>query len=198
MKLRSTLIFIIAIFIVTSLACSQAGEVLSPEEATRRAEPTPGPTPAPGEGCEGIEILPGDQATLVGTGFLVNLLDRPGGGIIGGQSRDSEVTITDCEEAEGEIWFRINADGSEGWVKQENIEASAQGPRVNDEVYLVGTAFLINILDAPNGNIVSADSRGEIAIITDFQDVDGVRWYLIDSRAGSGWVPEENISVEAP
>jgi SH3-like domain-containing protein len=211
MKSRSTLFFIIGLLIITSLACSQAGEILSPEEATARAQVVPETDADSGGDTSSLGILAGDEAILIGRGFLVNLLDQPGGRITGGQARDSQIVIVDIAVVENETWYKINANGTEGWVKEENIsvpeggeneaveeETTFEGPQVNDQVFLAGTAFLVNILAEPGGRIVSGDSRGAAVVITDIRDVDGEIWYQIDSAAGSGWVSAENISADAP
>jgi SH3-like domain-containing protein len=218
MKSRSTLIFIIGLLIITSLACSQAGEIISPEEATARAQNIPDiDSEAGGGGTSSLGVQPGDEITLTGRGFIVNMLDQPGGRISGSPARDSQATLLDIVDFEDETWYKINANGSEGWVKEENIapvetaeedgadgadseETVFEGPQINDEVYLAGTGFLINILEEPRigGRIISGDSRGTPAVITEIRDVDGGIWYKIDSRAGAGWVPAENISADAP
>ena len=202
MKLRSTFIFIVGLFVITSLACSQAGEIISPEEATARAQVVPDDT-GPGGGTSALGVEVGDSVILTGKGFLVNLLDQPGGRIAGGQARDSEVVITNIATVEGITWYEIDANNTVGWVKEANIivpevATTFEGPQINDEVYLAGKSFLVNILGEPNGNIVSGDSRGEAVTVTDIRDADGEIWHMIDSRAGAGWVPAENITEDAP
>lgn len=63
----------------------------------------------------------GDTVYLAGKGFLINLVDQPGGRIIAGQERGAAVTIKEIAQHEGETWYRVDAPTGVGWVKAENI-----------------------------------------------------------------------------
>jgi hypothetical protein len=121
----------IGLLLLASLACAQAGEIMTPAEATALAEATrnpirPTPTPmAAGESeeastPEGPQI--DDTVYLTGKSFLISLLSEPGSRrMIAGQERGAKVTIIEIIEHEGELWYKIDAPTGEGWVPAENI-----------------------------------------------------------------------------
>jgi hypothetical protein len=79
------------------------------------------------------------------------------------------------------------------------IEMQEGGPQVGDMVYLVNKSFLVCLMDAPGSNkMIAGQERGAQVEILQAADVDGVFWYFIDAPTGKGWVPETNISTEAP
>jgi hypothetical protein len=211
------LLWLISLLLVAGLACAQAGEVLTPEEATERAR---NPVVTNGDSDVEGDYAVGESATLVGEGFLINLLDQPGGRITGGQARGATVTIEQIAEAEdGEIWYRVQSSGSGGWVRGENLEpAEGEGETAegdsedttggegaggaefqpDDTVYLTGVGFLINLLDQPGGRIVAGQERGATVTVLDSAQQDGVVWYRVRAAGGEGWVSEENVTAEAP
>lgn len=214
-KRQPGMLWLIGLLLFAGLACAQAGEVLTPEEATERAR-NPLVVNGGESSAEG-EFAVGDQAELTADGFLVNLLDQPGGRITGGQARGATVTVEQVAEAEGEIWYRISSSGSSGWVRAENLvplegETAEEGEdgeeqegeqagaqfQPDDTAYLTGVGFLINILDQPGGRIVAGQERGAAVTILDSAAQDGVVWYLISAPGGQGWVSEENLTAEAP
>ncbi len=200
MKMRKMLIGIAMMMAFTILACSRSGEVLTVEEATRRAMPTPLPTLDPAAVSEGaIEI--GGEATLIGQQFLVNILDNPNGGIVAGESRGTTVVVQQSVAAEDGIWYQvITSSGQLGWVRAENLEgkAGAGGLKVGDNFTITGKLFLVNILEEPSpvGKIVGGVARGEVVTIVQATQVDGKFWYQVETSAGTGWVSEENVLDE--
>lgn len=218
MRRISPIGWLVALLLLAGLACAQAGEILTPEEATRKAQEEAFTGSAGGgEQASGANFEPGQTATLTGTSFLINILDGPAGRIIAGQQRGAEVTVLESSELEGEIWYRIDAAGGEGWVKSTNLEApqgaaeagaesgaaaeeetTPSGLQVGDTVYTAGRSFLVNFFDQPNGRIVIGQERGVPVTIIDYAEVNGKMWYKLDAPAGEGWVPEENITAEAP
>ena len=74
-----------------------------------------------------------------------------------------------------------------------------EGYQIGDEVYLTGKGFLISLMDAPGSRrMIAGQERGARVEILQASVVDGVLWYFIDAPTGEGWVPEENITNEAP
>ena len=134
-------LWVISLLFLASMACAQAGEILTPAEATARAEatqnpPTPVTTPteagsSAGESAEqGPSIPEGPQVGytvyLIGTGLLIKLVAEPGAtGMIANQERGAEVTIIEVTEHEGELWYKIDAPTGQGWVPAENITLEA-------------------------------------------------------------------------
>lgn len=79
------------LLILSGLACAQAGEILTPAEATERAT---GALPSGDrEGSTAGDFQVGDRAALTGRSFLVNIMDAPAGRIAAGQERGVEVEI---------------------------------------------------------------------------------------------------------
>jgi len=129
---------VLLVLLAANLACDKAGEILTPAEATARAAdatarareanvaPTATPKPTT-EGdvetetaTEGPQI--GDTVYLGGTGYLIRLLDKPGGlRMIAGQEKGVEVQIVNITEYENKKWYLVDAPTGEGWVPEENI-----------------------------------------------------------------------------
>ena len=72
-----------------------------------------------------------------------------------------------------------------------------EGPQPGETVYMVGTAFLLNVYNEPDGNrIVANQQRGAEVTILEVERVDDELWYRIKGPGGEGWAPSENISTE--
>lgn len=220
MKLRSALLLFIGLLALAALACAQAGEILTPAEATARAAAPQGDTNEDyaGESVDSARLQPGDQALLTGRSFLVNLYNLPAGRIIAGQERGVRVEILETGlDDEGDVWYRISAPTGEGWVPgtdletivaEEGEEAADDGAeessgepatgdiQVGDTVVLTARGFLVNIINEAGGNrIIANQERGVEVRVLDVQDVNGTLWYLIDAPTGEGWVPVENVEL---
>jgi len=73
------------------------------------------------------------------------------------------------------------------------------GFQVGETVYLTNKSFLVNLMSEPGGNrMIAAQQRGALVDILQATTVDGELWYFINAPTGQGWVPEENITDEAP
>jgi len=120
-------ILFLGLSLLPSLACEKAGEILTPEEATARARQAAEPTATPETQVEptvseGPQV--GDKVQLIGTSYLVSLVDAPGSRrMIAGQERGVEVTILEVADHEGETWYKIDAPTGVGWVPAGNISA---------------------------------------------------------------------------
>jgi hypothetical protein len=216
MRKRKSLLFFNVLLTIVGLACEQSGRILTPEQATTEAEEGVFRPDEEGGSAAGAEFAPGSNASIVGSGFLINLVDVPGGRITGSQSRGSTVEILESAEFEGEIWYHVDSGTGNGWLRAENLEpiegesdgegegenegeTTTSGPAVGDTVTLTSNGFLINLLREPNGNIVAVQERGaQVTILDVFEADDGALWYFIDAPTGEGWVPAENITEEAP
>lgn len=74
-----------------------------------------------------------------------------------------------------------------------------EGYQIGDVVYLTSRSFLVSLMDAPGSRrMIAGQERGVRVEILQASVVDGVLWYFIDAPTGTGWVPEENITNEAP
>lgn len=73
------------------------------------------------------------------------------------------------------------------------------GFQVGETVYLTNKSFLVNMMSEPGGNrMIATQQRGAQVNILQATTVDGELWYFIEAPTGKGWVPEENITDEAP
>jgi len=74
-----------------------------------------------------------------------------------------------------------------------------EGFQVGDVVYLTNKSFLVSLMDAPGSKkMIAGQERGVQVEILQATTVDGVLWYFIKAPTGQGWVPEDNITDEAP
>ncbi|HSG68266.1 MAG TPA: hypothetical protein VK994_06130, partial [Bacteroidales bacterium] len=74
-----------------------------------------------------------------------------------------------------------------------------EGFQVGDVVYLTNKSFLVNMMSEPGGNrMIAVQERGVLVDILQAATVDGELWYFINAPTGQGWVPEANITDEAP
>lgn len=228
-KTRISFFALIAALVLASLACNQAGQIMTPEEATAvaRGEPVDGSSQggatSSGSG-EGMFAV-GQDVQFVGTGFLIPIMKNPGDRMAySNAARGQTATVVGSQELDdGSIWYQIESSAGDGWVAAaslaavegevapaaeetgaENAEGEAAAPagdtyEVGSTVYLTGTAFLLNLYDAPGSKTIRANQqRGEPVVVLEVTDVDGVAWYKIDAPTGEGWVPEENLTAEAP
>lgn len=122
MSLRKSLFWLVAVLVLASLACSQAGEILTPEEATERAAPTATPTVDPEQAftyAVGAEIALQDP----NGGFLVTFVNEPGGGSVTGQAPRGEIATISTQALVGEEeWYEITAPGGSGWITIGHIQ----------------------------------------------------------------------------
>lgn len=210
---REVLASLMALLIIAGLACSGAGGMLTPNEATKRAR-RPEVVSA-GAGVE-YSFQAGDTALLIGRSLLVDVLSEPGGTTKAAQERGTEVEVTDVVQSEREIWYEIDAPTGNGWVSADNLEdvpsaepivgkAGATGSERSlgeidsgDTVYLTGIGYLVNLYDMPGGRLVAKLQRGAPLTVTVAKEQDGVTWYQVVTDDSQGWVAEANITSEAP
>jgi len=73
------------------------------------------------------------------------------------------------------------------------------GFQVGEIVYLTNKSFLVSLMDEPGGNrMIAGQERGAQVEILQAATVDGVLWYFVKAPTGQGWVPEGNVTEEAP
>jgi hypothetical protein len=122
MSLRKTLILMIGLLVFAGLACSQAGEIMSPEEATALAKPTETPTP---EFVTEYTYQIGDEVLLQdpNRGFLVLFVANAGSTSVTGQApRGETATITGTALIGDVEWYEITAPGGSGWITLGHIQ----------------------------------------------------------------------------
>ncbi len=115
--------WLICLGVLVGLACSAAGEVLSPEEATQRAIPTVAATQERTSGLEAAFAI-NDVAEIVGTQFLILLRNTPGDlrTFATQATRGEQATILDYQEFDGKQWYLVKVSAGQGWVQAENLK----------------------------------------------------------------------------
>jgi hypothetical protein len=204
--MRATLGILCAIglMLVASLACEQAGEILSPAEATQRAVATAEAFAEYESGGE-TELKEGDTVQFMTVSYLVLLRAEPGSDVTTVQSqRGLKGTVLGSQIYEDEVWYLIDTMGGQGWLPADSLEyvepegVAALG--IGDVAYLTGEDETIDILEAPGSTSQAAASEGRGVEVTILQisELEGEQWYLVEASMGEGWVAGENLSVEAP
>jgi len=114
-------LFFVCALIISTLACSRSGRILTTAEATEMAKPTAVPT---AELVEGYQV--GDIVYLTNKGFLVNMMDAPGSThMTAVQNRGTQVEIINAANVDGTVWYFIKAPTGTGWVPEENVTTEA-------------------------------------------------------------------------
>ena len=203
---RRAIVLAIGLLVLASLACSQAGEILSPEEATARAIEAEKPDIVmTADVVGGVDFDPGDEVEFAGAGYLVPLKKNPGDrSAYSHAGRGDLGVVLGSQAVDGEVWYQVDGPSGEGWVQAENLqavageEAATEGFQAGDELYLVGKGYLINILNEPGGRLVANQERGVVVTVVGSADYEDEVWYLIDAPTGEGWVKTENLTTEEP
>jgi hypothetical protein len=113
--------------IITGLACSRAGELITAEEATRRAVPT-----ATTEllSIEGAAFAVNDEAVIVGgsSGALVPLYGRAGDRFFSSQVlAGTEVVVSAIDrQPDGVFWYEVEGMMGDGWLREGNLAPRAE------------------------------------------------------------------------
>ncbi len=196
--------WVLALLLLASIAC-QTGEILTPEEATARAQQAQGGEAgsAPST-ARGAEFQVNETVEFTGTEFLIPLRKEPGDvSPFSFAGRGDQATVLGSREVEGEVWYLVKSAAGEGWVPAKFLKSTgpsaAEGPQPGETVYLTGKGFLINLMDGPGGKrIIANQERGAAVTILEVVELEGKLWYRIDAPTGQGWVPADNISTEAP
>lgn len=204
MKLHTGIYLTVGILILASLACAQAGTILTPEEATQQAQATADAGIGTGEGSE-TDIHVGDTVEFVGIGYLVLLREEPGSESTTVQSqRGVKGTVLGSQIYEDVVWYLIETVGGQGWLPTELVELVEEPVTVafqaGDVVYLIGPGDLINILEGPGttGDIRETQTSGVEVTILEVSELEEVNWYRVETPTGEGWVAGESITAEAP
>jgi hypothetical protein len=117
------LLSVVSLLFILSLACRQSGDILTPAEATQRAEATL----AAQTGdviviAEGAVFAPGDKAVLTSEGHLVGLFSDPESkNAFTYATRGDEVTVTSSVDIDGVIWYKIESTAGNGWLPETNF-----------------------------------------------------------------------------
>lgn len=68
------------------------------------------------------DLFLGQDVYLVGKGYLINIVDEPGGlTIVTNQQRGEKVSVLKKVVEDGKVWYLIDAPAGEGWVPEDNL-----------------------------------------------------------------------------
>jgi hypothetical protein len=195
-------VLFLALLVGPSLACAQAGEILSSEEATARARAAVTPT-STRPSVTRAEFQAGDEVEFAGSGFLVPLYKKIGdSSAFSHAGRGDTGTVLGSQEQDGQIWYLVDGPSGEGWVEADALKPvgeASEEPQVGDTVYLTGKSYLISLVAEPGAmRMIAGQERGTQVVIVEMADHEGETWYRIDAPTGEGWVKAENIATEKP
>jgi hypothetical protein len=219
-KPRTRILWIAFFLLFASLACQQAGEVLSPAEATERAlpptrevDPSTNGNTSEGE-AEDTLFKAGDVVELIGDLPMVMIFREANRSTLMGTALSgSQVTVVDVLVEHDTVWYYITGlDTGDVWVEEESmllVESAGGGepsggegssePQVGDTVYLTGPLFVVNLFEEPGGlGFSTVQDRGVAVEVLEILELEGDLWYRLDSDGGEGWLPSENITTEPP
>jgi hypothetical protein len=120
---RTSLWLVLGVLVLASLACKQAGEIITDAEATQRAMPTVTPTLAIREVADS-EFKAGDEVVFAGKGYLVPFYANPGDErVLTHAARGDRGTVLNAVMYEGELWYEIQSVAGHGWAPADSIAA---------------------------------------------------------------------------
>ncbi|RMF32200.1 MAG: hypothetical protein D6759_08800, partial [Chloroflexi bacterium] len=114
-KLSTALMGVLALLLLASLAC-RTGEILTPEEATARAQQAQerGAESVPST-AGGAEFQVNETVEFTGTEFLIPLRKEPGNvPPFSFAGRGDQATVLGSQEAEGEVWYLVKSAAGKG------------------------------------------------------------------------------------
>lgn len=125
---KHALVLVLLLLMLASLACQQAGRVVSDAEATQLALPTATlEVDVSGE----AEYQVGEEAIVVGGsyGALVPLFANPGANFFSSQIlANSRVTILLLgQDSQGRIWYQVEGIAGSGWLLGANLRSIREG-----------------------------------------------------------------------
>ena len=121
MVLRKRLAKFTLLLVFISLACDQAGDILTIEEATERARPSP--TVVILE-LDVAEFDVGDEVIIVGgsSGALVPLFGNAGDRFFSSQVMAGEdAVVLGLQDIDGVVWYQVEGLMGAGWLEEEHL-----------------------------------------------------------------------------
>lgn len=120
---KRTFVVVLLALMLASLACQQAGRIVSDAEATQLALPTA--TIAVDLSAEAVYQVGEDVIVVGGSyGALVPLFASPGANLFSSQVlANSDVTVLLLgQDAEGTVWYEVEGIAGRGWIREENLK----------------------------------------------------------------------------
>ena len=113
---------IMAAIALATIACAQAGQILSDADATQIALPTETPVL---DLVSQADYQVGDTVSMIGGNFgaLVPLYGQPGANFFTSQIRHGTLAIILelGQAADGVIWYLVESDAGAGWIWGEHM-----------------------------------------------------------------------------
>ena len=202
MKISKTfpLVMVIVVLLLTSLACQQAGEILSPEDATQRAIESESEVVANDESAAGAAFANGEKVEFTSTGSTIPLYSSAAGRtpFLNAAPGDAAFVRSSTEE-DGEIWYQVEGTSGNGWVQAEFLVAASGEADVaafapGDTAILQGVGFMVSLFDGAGSRLMIAQQeKGVEVVVLEVGSVGAETWYKIDAPTGDGWVPASNL-----
>ena len=197
---RKRFIFFLMILVLAALACSKAGLVLTPEEATAIADMEAQATADAAIAATGdLAIQVGDRVRFIGSDYLVLMKRDPGTLLIAVQSEKGSIgVVLAIQVVDDVLWYQIEVKGGAGWLPEiliEKVEDTGEDIlEVGETADLVGSGATVDILVAPGNSLGSVKQEvGVDVTIIQVTGFEGQVWYRIVTPAGEGWVPANNL-----
>jgi hypothetical protein len=196
------LLVIIGALLLASLACQQAGEILTPEEATARVEASVQSNFENMENVEDAEFQTGDKVELTSPDTAVPLFSKAAGNAPFLNANSGDIAfVRESRSVDDAIWYRIEGATGNGWVAAENVKLPSEEEAVEEPTFadgetvlLQGVGFMISLYDdAGSRQIIAQQERGVEVVVLESTTVGAEIWYRIDAPTGEGWVPSSNI-----
>jgi hypothetical protein len=204
MKVSKPIILLALSLTLAVLACSQAGEVITPEEATQRAQVVANATMLPTaiSNLTGIEI--GTRVRFETVDYLVLMKKDPGSPLISVQSeRGATGVVVGSQDVDGMAWYQIETPGGIGWLPGDVLamvsDEAFSDLEEGDTGFLTGTGETVKVLVAPGNNLGAKDDAvGAAVTVLQITEFEGEQWIKIKAPVGEGWIRASNYSLTEP
>ena len=119
---RTSILLLIGILFIATMACKQAGEIVPDAEATQRAMPTITPTQDIQE-AEDAKFAEGEKVVFVGKGYLIPFYANPGDTLVlSHAARNDPGVVLGVVLFEGATWYKVDSVAGVGWITEEFLE----------------------------------------------------------------------------
>ncbi len=119
---RTSILLLISILFIATMACKQAGEIVPDAEATQRAMPTVTPTQDIQE-AEDAKFKEGENVVFIGKGYLIPFYAKPGDTLVlSHAARNDSGVVLGVALFEGETWYEIDSVAGTGWITEDFLE----------------------------------------------------------------------------
>ncbi|MBT3321887.1 MAG: hypothetical protein HN392_06340 [Anaerolineae bacterium] len=119
---RISILLLLIVLFVATMACEQAGEIVPDAEATQRAIPTAAPTQDIQE-AEDARFAENQDVVFVGQGYLIPFYGKPGDALVlSHAARGDAGVVLGVVLLEGETWYEVKSVAGTGWITEDFLE----------------------------------------------------------------------------